>query len=141
MRFEDYLCNHKGSGRTGKLITSQVGVTMGRASGTNPFSGHARGTMGGASETGLFSGSARGTMGGASGTGLFSGSARGTMGGDSGTGLFFGSAIETMGGTSETGLFSGSTRGTSKKECIQQFYILHYLCNIESKVRDLTKYT
>ena len=38
-----------------------------------------------------------------------------------------------MGGVNGTGLFSGSTRGTSKKECMQQFYILHYLCNIESK--------
>ena len=63
------------------------------------------------------------------------------MGGASGTNPFSGHARGTMGGASGTGLFSGSARGTSKKECIQQFYILHYLCNIESKVRDLTKYT
>ena len=97
--------------------------------------------MGGVSETGLFSGSTRETMGGASGTGLVFVNDRGTISGPSETGLFSGNTRETMSGVSETGLFCGSTRGTSKKECIRQFYILHYLCNIESKERDLTKYT
>ena len=40
-----------------------------------------------------------------------------------------------MGKTNGTSLFSG--KGTCNKDCIHHLYILHCLCNIESKVRDL----
>ena len=43
----------------------------------------------------------------------------------------------TMGGANGTVLFSGCAKGTCNKDCIHHLYILHCLCNIESKVRDL----
>ena len=45
-----------------------------------------------------------------------------------------GCARGTMGGVNGTSLFSG--KGTCNKDCICHLYILHCLCNIESKVRE-----